>query len=102
MWFEDCLRADFSLVDGRLEFVELSRMGSLRGVVAGIDVLAIDQQEAVELFRRVTDEEPSVREDGTSVTFARSGAALWRGGDDERAPGRWEAVSVGPPGYFNR
>ena len=101
VWFEHCLRADFSPADGRLEFVELSD-GSLRGVLDGIDVLAVDQLEAVELFRRVGDEEPRVEGDGSSVTFPRTGAALWRGGDDERAPGRWEAVAVGAPGYFDR
>ena len=101
VWFERCLRADFSLADGRLEFMELSD-GSLVGVLDGIDVLAVDQLEAVELFRRVSDEEPRVEEDGDCVTFARTGAALWRGGDDERAPGRWEAVAVGAPGYFDR
>lgn len=102
VWFGKCLRADFSLADGRLEFVELSRTGPFRGVIAGIDVLAVDQMEVVEQFRRITGEEPKVEDDGTRVTFPRTGAALWRGGDDERVPGRWEAVSVAGPGYFDR
>ena len=81
--------------------MELSE-GPLRGVVGGIDVLASEQREAVEMFGGSPDEEPRVEEDGDCVTFPRTGVALWHGGDDERAPGRWEAVSVGRPGYFAR
>lgn len=76
VWFGECQRADFSLADGYLEFAELSR-----GVAS-------------------PDGEPTVEVDGASVTVPRAGAALWRGGDEERAPGLWETVAVGPPGYF--
>ena len=98
----DLLLAEFSLPDGRLEFVELSRGGHLRGILEGVDMLATDQTSAVDLLHRVTGEEPVVEEGGSSVVFPRSGAALWRGGDDERAPGRWETVAVAPTGYFAR
>ncbi len=98
--FQRCLVAEFSLPDARLEFVELSH-GPLRGVLDGVEVLAVGQAEAVDLLRRITGEEPRIDEDGDSVNFARSGAALWRGGDDERSPGHWEAVAVAPAGYFD-
>jgi len=100
IWFEQCLMAEFSLPDARLGFVELSD-GRIRGEFGGVDVLAGEQAEIVALFQRVTGEAPRIEEDGDSVSFARSGAALWRGGDDERAPGRWETVAVGAPGSFD-
>ena len=99
MWFANCLRAEFN-DGGQLEFIELSD-GALRGTLEGVDMLATDQQRAIELLTHATGEKPVVEEDGSSAIFPRTSASLWRGGDDERAPGCWETVAIGPPGYYD-
>jgi hypothetical protein len=98
VWFAECLRADFD-AEGRLEFVELCD-GSLRGMLEGVDVLATERDAAVALLARVTGEDPVIEEGGTMITFPGTTASLWRGGDPERAQGRWETVAIGPPGYY--
>lgn len=85
------------MVERKLPKLEVA--GSTPVVRSLVVLLAVPAEDAVAVLRD-GGHAPVSEEGGDSWVCRDSGLALWRGGDPERADGRWETFGVGARDYY--
>lgn len=105
-WYLEDLAIDFN-ADGKVAFIELAESENFRALLDGECLHELDADSAVAHVEKLASFDPNGPEPGYTYIFPKLQLSLWRPvvPDASQVPddptGRtFEAVSVGPVGYF--
>jgi hypothetical protein len=106
-WYLDDLAIDFD-TSGSVAFIEIAESENFRATLNGVCLHELDADDAVSHVEKTAAYDPDAPEPGYTYIFPSLELSLWRpvvpdenqDADDETGR-RFEAVGVGPTGYFS-
>lgn len=107
-WYLDDLAVDFD-TSGRVAFIEIAESENFRAILNGLCLHELDTDTAVSHVEKIAAYDPDAPEPGYTYIFPSLELSLWRpvvpdeNHDVDFETGRrFEAVGVGPIGYFSK